>query len=143
MIRFTCPVCRMMMEAPDDRAGSKVACLQCRQQLVIPPPPRTVLATGPGAPGQQPFLSGFTVAGVFLAATSLPLALFVPPVYVGVGVAILAAGLAVVGTFASLRSAGGGIGFAVSVLLLSATALFTVYASFTLSERGAANRGLV
>ncbi|MCI0465306.1 MAG: hypothetical protein L0Z62_50940, partial [Gemmataceae bacterium] len=143
MIRFSCPVCKMMMEAPDDRAGSKVACLQCQQTLVIPPPPRTVLATGPGQPTPKPFLSSFTVAGVFLGVASLPLALFVVPVYVGVGVAILAAGLAVVGTFLSLRGEGGGVGFAVSILLLCASALFTGYGSFTLNERQATNRGLI
>jgi predicted Zn finger-like uncharacterized protein len=46
VLRFQCPVCKTVMQAPDDKIGKKVACPKCGQRLQIPAPPRgTVLAT--------------------------------------------------------------------------------------------------
>src|SRR5579862_5195851 len=46
MIRFQCPNCNAVMEAPDDKAGLKIDCKKCSQRLQIPAPLRnpTVLA---------------------------------------------------------------------------------------------------
>ena len=44
-IRFACPACNAVMNAPDNKAGLKVSCLHCGQRLLVPgPPPGTVLA---------------------------------------------------------------------------------------------------
>ena len=50
MIRFTCPTCSTLHQAPDDQAGAKVSCSRCAQRLRIPalpappsPTARTVL----------------------------------------------------------------------------------------------------
>src|SRR5262249_8505339 len=39
MIRFQCPRCRSVLEAPDHRGGAKINCLKCQQRLQIPVPP--------------------------------------------------------------------------------------------------------
>ena len=39
MIRFSCPRCNSVLQAPDHRAGSKTACPKCQQRLQIPVPP--------------------------------------------------------------------------------------------------------
>lgn len=46
MIRFACPRCKSVLESPDHKAGSKVACPKCQQRLLIPTLPRskTILA---------------------------------------------------------------------------------------------------
>jgi hypothetical protein len=45
MLRFACPACNAVMEAPAHKVGQKVACLKCGQRLQIPTPPRgTILA---------------------------------------------------------------------------------------------------
>lgn len=45
MIRFACPTCHAVMEAPAHKVGKKINCLKCGQRLQIPPPPRgTILA---------------------------------------------------------------------------------------------------
>ena len=46
MIRFACPRCNSVLDAPDQKAGSKVACPKCQQRLQIPGPPlnKTILA---------------------------------------------------------------------------------------------------
>lgn len=61
MIRFACPRCKSVLEAPDRKAGSKVACPKCQQRLQIPvPPPRnkTILVSflgyGPNSSALQP-----------------------------------------------------------------------------------------
>jgi hypothetical protein len=45
-IRFLCPTCKFVMEAPLASAGNKIACLACGQRLQIPPAQRakTILA---------------------------------------------------------------------------------------------------
>ena len=45
-IRFLCPACQAVMEAPVGRAGDKIHCLRCGQRIQIPPAERarTILA---------------------------------------------------------------------------------------------------
>ena len=45
-MRFACPRCGVVLEAPESRAGDKIPCPKCQQRLQIPGPPRnkTVLA---------------------------------------------------------------------------------------------------
>jgi DNA-directed RNA polymerase subunit M/transcription elongation factor TFIIS len=38
MIRFQCPRCQSVLEAPERKGGTKVNCLKCRQRLQIPLP---------------------------------------------------------------------------------------------------------
>lgn len=48
MIRFQCPRCESILEAPDNRAGDKISCPKCQQRLEIPIPPpqaKTILAS--------------------------------------------------------------------------------------------------
>jgi hypothetical protein len=47
MIRFACPTCQKILQAPAGQSGQKVACPGCGQRLQIPAPPRnkTVLAS--------------------------------------------------------------------------------------------------
>ena len=47
MIRFFCPRCRAVLEAPNHRSGDKIHCPKCHQRLQIPGPPKsqTVLAS--------------------------------------------------------------------------------------------------
>jgi DNA-directed RNA polymerase subunit RPC12/RpoP len=58
VLRFACPKCSTILEAPDAKAGHKIACPKCRQRLQIPPPLRdkTILATPlpPRTKGQAP-----------------------------------------------------------------------------------------
>src|SRR5262245_25624694 len=58
MIRFGCPACKSTLEAPERKAGDKIACLKCGQRLQIPfpIPNKTVLAPflgTIGAPSQS------------------------------------------------------------------------------------------
>lgn len=55
-IRFLCPTCKSVMEAPIDKAGNKINCLKCGQRLQIPPPEhaKTVLASGLGVHDEVP-----------------------------------------------------------------------------------------
>ena len=39
MIRYPCPLCRSLLESPDEFAGTSVACPTCRASIVVPPPP--------------------------------------------------------------------------------------------------------
>lgn len=52
-LRFLCPTCNAVMDAPLAQAGHKINCLKCGQRLQIPPPERakTVLARGLGVHG--------------------------------------------------------------------------------------------
>lgn len=46
MLQFSCPGCGKTLEAPEERAGSQVACVYCRQPVVVPtpaPPERIVV----------------------------------------------------------------------------------------------------
>jgi hypothetical protein len=46
MLRFECPACKAVMNAPASGVGRKCTCPKCGQRLRIPPPPKgTVLAT--------------------------------------------------------------------------------------------------
>jgi hypothetical protein len=46
VIRFACPACNAVMNAPAGKAGRKVNCLGSGQRLQIPAPPQgTILAT--------------------------------------------------------------------------------------------------
>ncbi len=49
-IRFLCPTCKAVMDAPVERAGNKINCLKCGQRLQIPPAERatTILAPALG-----------------------------------------------------------------------------------------------
>lgn len=38
MIRFSCPTCKSLLQAPPVKAGEKVACPKCGQRLLIPNP---------------------------------------------------------------------------------------------------------
>jgi len=55
-IRFLCPTCKAVMDAPVAQAGSKTNCLKCGQRLQVPPPERakTVLAPSLGVDNDQP-----------------------------------------------------------------------------------------
>jgi hypothetical protein len=46
MIRYACPRCQSVLEAPDDQANFKLPCPKCGQRLQIPTPPpnKTMLA---------------------------------------------------------------------------------------------------
>ncbi len=54
MIRFSCPTCRQILQAPDREAGNKLTCARCGQRLKVPPAPpptpHTVLGTPIPAP---------------------------------------------------------------------------------------------
>lgn len=47
MLRFQCPTCQTVNEAPDDHAGGKVLCNSCGQKLQIPVPPKTKTVLAP------------------------------------------------------------------------------------------------
>ena len=58
-LRFECPTCNAVMNAPDHKAGLKVSCLHCGQRLQVPgSPPSTVLArplpSSPPTPAPNP-----------------------------------------------------------------------------------------
>lgn len=46
MIRFSCPMCRVILEAPENKQALKIACPRCGQRLQIPAPPRTRTVLG-------------------------------------------------------------------------------------------------
>jgi TM2 domain-containing membrane protein YozV/RNA polymerase subunit RPABC4/transcription elongation factor Spt4 len=50
MIRFACPKCHSVYEAPDDTAGKKVACDKCGQHLQIPAPQTSKTVLGDPLP---------------------------------------------------------------------------------------------
>ncbi len=54
MLRFQCPRCRSVLEAPEAKAGIKTSCPKCQQRLQVPlpPPGKTVLA--PLVPAPRP-----------------------------------------------------------------------------------------
>jgi S1-C subfamily serine protease len=60
MIRFGCPVCKTVLQAPEGQAGSKVGCARCGQRLQVPARPRdktilgTFLPAGSGTPSAAP-----------------------------------------------------------------------------------------
>src|SRR5262245_44698166 len=72
-IRFLCPTCKSVMEAPVQSAGHKVHCLKCGQRLQIPPAERarTILAPGLGVREEGEELPAYS---------SVPTAQFAPPV---------------------------------------------------------------
>src|SRR5689334_17292978 len=39
MIHFACPLCKVVLQVPEQQAGGKVACPKCGQRLQIPVPP--------------------------------------------------------------------------------------------------------
>ena len=49
MIRFSCPLCKLVLEVQNSEAGAKCNCPQCQQRLQIPVPPppanKTILGT--------------------------------------------------------------------------------------------------
>jgi hypothetical protein len=51
-IRYSCPRCKAVLEAPDDRVGEKLNCPKCQQRLQnpAPPPNKTVLGTWQAGP---------------------------------------------------------------------------------------------
>ena len=55
-LRFLCPTCQAVMEAPIERAGKKIHCLKCGQRIQIPPPEhaKTILATPLGVQEDPP-----------------------------------------------------------------------------------------
>jgi DNA-directed RNA polymerase subunit M/transcription elongation factor TFIIS len=38
MIRYTCPSCKTLLESPDHKVGTKVACPTCEEKLRVPMP---------------------------------------------------------------------------------------------------------
>ena len=58
-IRFSCPACRSLMEAPTEKAGQKISCLKCGQRLLIPMESDCILYAEPyqsrSAPPPVPF----------------------------------------------------------------------------------------
>ena len=59
-IRFFCPTCKAVMNAPVEKAGKKVNCLKCGQRLQIPPAERakTILAPSLGVDDDPPDRAG-------------------------------------------------------------------------------------
>src|SRR5438477_11088527 len=53
MIRFKCPTCGKMLKGPEGWVGGKVACPNCKQQLLIPIPVQGVLHSEAGAEGES------------------------------------------------------------------------------------------
>jgi hypothetical protein len=82
-IRFLCPTCRAVMEAPVAQAGNKINCLKCGQRLQIPSVERakTILApmvAMPAKPAGQPAAAGTPVA-TQAAAAAIPVARYANP----------------------------------------------------------------
>lgn len=46
-IRFLCPTCKAVMEAPVERAGNKINCLKCGQRMQVPPAERAKTVLSP------------------------------------------------------------------------------------------------
>lgn len=46
-IRFLCPTCKAIMEAPIERAGNKINCLKCGQRMQVPPAERAKTILSP------------------------------------------------------------------------------------------------
>jgi hypothetical protein len=91
-IRFLCPTCKAVMEAPVGRAGQKINCLKCGQRLQIPPEERakTILAPSlgiheEGQPVSLPRPSSVPIAQVAALPPSPlpPRAMPAPPIETG------------------------------------------------------------
>jgi hypothetical protein len=52
-IRFACPACNAVMNAPDGKAGRKVSCPKCGQRLQIPAPPKGTILAKPLPPKRE------------------------------------------------------------------------------------------
>jgi hypothetical protein len=52
-MRFACPTCQAVMNAPDGKAGVKVTCPKCGQRLQIPAPPKGTILAKPLPPKRQ------------------------------------------------------------------------------------------
>jgi S1-C subfamily serine protease len=62
MIRFACPKCKTILQAPDQAAGSRLACGRCGQQLQLPASPAK--APAPAAPPSRPAAAAPSATGV-------------------------------------------------------------------------------
>ena len=71
MIRFVCPKCKAVIQAPDSNVGSKAPCLSCDQRLQVPARPPTKTLLGGALPTKQP-PDGKTVAGDLLLEEAQP-----------------------------------------------------------------------
>ncbi len=60
MIRFTCPKCRALLAADEQQAGSKFACADCGQLMLVPVPAavKPAGAAGAGSPADVPAADG-------------------------------------------------------------------------------------
>lgn len=78
MIRFQCPACQMVLQAPEERSGARTACPRCRQPVQVPtvePKPSAPEGTrpAPAVPGSIPAASIQTQQLPASVATPLPL----------------------------------------------------------------------
>lgn len=69
VVRFGCPRCRSILEAPLHRAGDKISCPKCQQRLQIPVPPRDKTVLAPLVPMPSPVKAG--LPSQTMAATPL------------------------------------------------------------------------
>ncbi len=53
-VPVTCPVCETFMQVPQDQVGHEIECPDCRQPMVVPPPPETdrQMSTAAEDPGE-------------------------------------------------------------------------------------------
>jgi DNA-directed RNA polymerase subunit M/transcription elongation factor TFIIS len=49
MIRYTCPACKTLLESPDHKVGTKVACPTCEEKLRVPMPSNGHLLPAPSS----------------------------------------------------------------------------------------------
>jgi HEAT repeat protein len=66
MLRFACPKCRTVLQAPDDSPGRTLACPTCGQQVKVALPPRDKTVMGnplPPAPARPPVASSSPAPG--------------------------------------------------------------------------------
>ncbi len=69
MIRFACPTCKAVMNAPDQKAGQKANCPKCGQRLQVPHP-MPVAEVPRKEPGRQVFAAAPGMASAPVAAGS-------------------------------------------------------------------------
>jgi hypothetical protein len=79
MIRFACPTCKGIFEAPDHCGGGKVACPGCGQRLQIPLPPRDKTVLAPLVPHQPSVPSAVASPSATVPASATSAAPPAPP----------------------------------------------------------------
>jgi len=67
-IEFTCPLCGKLLRAPDERAGARAICPECREPIAVPAPQFAETAAWGSAP---PSASGLHAAETSAAAADV------------------------------------------------------------------------